>query len=197
MRVIAGSAKGRRLGVPRGLAVRPSGSRLRESAFGLLEHRGAVRGARVLDLFAGSGALGIEALSRGAQSLTAVEQDRAVARLLAENLGRCGLAGRARVIVGALPAALAGLGGEPTFDLVLLDPPYDSGLAAPTLHALALHGLLDADALVLIEHRHGTTLEWPAGHALELERRLGDSALTLLRVAAERDPSGVEAHGIH
>src|SRR5690554_791748 len=99
MRVIAGTAKGRRLRVPPGLRVRPSGARLRESAFGILEHRGAIEGARVLDLFAGTGALGIEALSRGARELVAVEHDRDVARILQANLQQTGVADRARVLV--------------------------------------------------------------------------------------------------
>ena len=109
MRVIAGTAKGRRLRVPAGLHVRPSGARLRESAFGILEHRGAIEGARVLDLFAGTGALGIEALSRGARALVAVEQDRSVAALLRENVAHAGFADRSEISVQPVLGALARL----------------------------------------------------------------------------------------
>ena len=138
MRVIAGTAKGRRLRVPAGLHVRPSGARLRESAFGILEHRGAIEGARVLDLFAGTGALGIEALSRGAASLVAVEQDRSVAKLLQSNVENAGFADRTRVVVQSAERAVAQLPAGESFDLVLIDPPYREGLAQPVLERLEL-----------------------------------------------------------
>lgn len=182
MRVIAGTAKGRRLRVPPGLRVRPSSSRLRESAFGILEHRGAIAGARVLDLFAGTGALGIEALSRGAASLVAVEQECSVARLLRENLEHVGLAQRARVLVEPASAAVGRL-EPPPFDLVLVDPPYRSGLAEPVLQVLTARGLVARDAYVLVEHARVEPLAWPSELTLELERPCGDSTLTLLRPA--------------
>jgi 16S rRNA (guanine(966)-N(2))-methyltransferase RsmD len=183
MRVIAGTAKGRRLRVPAGLHVRPSGARLRESAFGILEHRGAIAGARVLDLFAGTGALGIEALSRGARSLVAVEQDRGVAALLRDNLAHAGFAGAAQVKVEPVLAALRRLSAGEPFDLVLVDPPYRAGLVAPVLEMLADRSLVAPGGFVLIEHACREHVSWPTRLTLELERPCGDSTITLLRAA--------------
>ena len=197
MRVIAGTAKGRRLRVPAGLHVRPSGARLRESAFGILEHRGAIEGARVLDLFAGTGALGIEALSRGARSLVAVEQDRGVAKLLQSNVEHAGFAGRARVIVQPAERAVAQLPAGGTFDLVLIDPPYREGLAQPVLERLAERALVTPDGLVLVEHARVESLVWPETWELELERRFGDSTITLLRAAQPDHRSEVPTHAHH
>lgn len=197
MRVIAGTAKGRRLRVPAGLHVRPSGARLRESAFGILEHRGAIEGARVLDLFAGTGALGIEALSRGARSLVAVEQDRGVAKLLQSNVEHAGFAGRARVIVQPAERAVAQLPAGESFDLVLIDPPYREGLAQPVLERLAERALVTPDGLVLVEHARVESLVWPETWELELERRFGDSTITLLRAAQPDHRSEVPTHAHH
>lgn len=197
MRVIAGSAKGRRLRVPAGLHVRPSGARLRESAFGILEHRGAIEGAHVLDLFAGTGALGIEALSRGAASLVAVEQDRAVAQLLASNVEHAGFADRTRVVVQPAERAVAQMPATPTFDLVLVDPPYREGLSQPVLERLAERGLVRHAGLVLIEHARMEALAWPEIWELELERRFGDSTITLLRATQPDHRSEVATHAHH
>lgn len=197
MRVIAGSAKGRRLRVPAGLHVRPSGARLRESAFGILEHRGAIEDAHVLDLFAGTGALGIEALSRGAASLVAVERDRSVAKLLAENVEHAGFAGHTRVVVQPAERAVAQMPAIPTFDLVLIDPPYREGLAQPVLERLAERGLVKPDGLVLIEHARVESLTWPETWELELERRFGDSTITLLRATQPDHRSEVPTHAHH
>ena len=197
MRVIAGTAKGRKLRVPAGLHVRPSGARLRESAFGILEHRGAIDGARVLDLFAGTGALGIEALSRGATSLVAVEQDRAVAKLLQANVEHAGFAARTRVVVQPAQRAVAQLPDGDSFDLVLVDPPYREGLAQPVLERLAERGLVRPDGLVLVEHARVESLAWPETWELELERRFGDSTITLLRAAQPDHRSEVPTHAHH
>jgi len=182
MRVIAGTAKGRRLRVPAGLHVRPSGARLRESAFAILEHRGAIEGARVLDLFAGTGALGIEALSRGAATLVAVEKDRSVASLLQSNVEHAGFADRTRVIAQPAERALAQLPAGEAFHLVLADPPYREGLAQPVLERLAERSLVAPGGFVLVERARGETLVWPENWELELDRRFGDSTITLLRM---------------
>jgi len=194
MRVIAGTAKGRRLRVPAGLHVRPSGARLRESAFGILEHRGAISGARVLDLFAGTGALGIEALSRGAVTLVAVEQDRSVARLLQANVEHVGFGPQTQVVIQPVLRALEHLPAAPAFDLVLVDPPYREGLVAPVLEVLAARALVAPDGFVLIEHARAETLSWPPTLALELERPCGDSTITLLRTAQPDQRLEVPAH---
>jgi 16S rRNA (guanine966-N2)-methyltransferase len=180
MRVIAGEAKGRRLQVPRGRAVRPSGAKWRESAFGIVEHRMPIAGARVLDLYAGSGALGIEALSRGARSVVAVEQDRATARILADNAAACGLAERLELLVEPVRGALRRLSGR-EFDLVLLDPPYESGEVDAVLADLSERGLVALDGLVVVEHGRRDVVTAPPSLPVELERRYGDSLLTLLR----------------
>ena len=182
MRLIAGEARGRRLNVPRGLQVRPSGARLRESAFGILDHRDAISGARVLDLFAGIGALGLEALSRVAAHLTAVEKERDVARVLMENVAHCRFQDRVQVHVEPARAALARMAGnQAPFGLVLVDPPYRQGLIPEALDDLLRFHMLADGGRVLIEHARDETVETPAGYDVELTRRCGDSLLSLLR----------------
>jgi 16S rRNA (guanine966-N2)-methyltransferase len=122
MRVIAGEARGRRLVAPPGYDVRPTSDRVREATFNALWSMGAIEGATVLDLFAGTGALGIEAISRGARHVTFVERDRAARAAIEENLERCGFADRATVIPGDALTLVRSI--EPV-DLALLDPPYD------------------------------------------------------------------------
>jgi 16S rRNA (guanine966-N2)-methyltransferase len=181
MRVIAGEAKGRTLRVPRGLKVRPSASRLRESLFGMLESRGAVAGARVLDLFAGSGGLGIEALSRSASALVAVEQDREVARTLLANLEACGFASRAEVLVQPVARVGSTLRDRGPFDLVLIDPPYRSDGAAEAMSVIAGAGVLAAGAWIVVETARGASVGAPEGIACVAERSYGDSQITLLQ----------------
>lgn len=182
MRLIAGEAKGRRLQVPRGLRVRPSAARLRESAFGILDHRDAISGRRVLDLFAGTGALGLEALSRGAAHVTAVEKARDVARVLAENAEACGFGDRVSVVAGPVEGALRRLSGEAApFDLVFVDPPYRQGLIPEVLRDLLAFGLVASGGRVLLEQARDELPARTEGYEVEVERRLGDSRLTLLR----------------
>jgi 16S rRNA (guanine966-N2)-methyltransferase len=126
MRVIAGTARGRRLVAPPGPATRPTGDRVREATFNALGSLGALDGAVVLDLFAGSGALGIEALSRGAARCTFVDVDRAARQAVATNLATCGFADRATVVASPAERHVADLVRDGTVaDLALLDPPYD------------------------------------------------------------------------
>lgn len=122
MRVVAGTARGRRLVTPPGTDVRPTTDRVREAVFNALGSLGAIEGARVLDLFAGSGALGIEALSRGASHATFVERDRRARVTIEANVATTGLADRASISAGDAVQALARTAEQ--FDLVLLDPPY-------------------------------------------------------------------------
>jgi 16S rRNA (guanine(966)-N(2))-methyltransferase RsmD len=155
MRIIAGLAKGCRLRSLRGQALRPTAERVRESVFDALGER--VLGARFLDLYAGAGAVGLEALSRGAKETVFVESHRPAARLVAENAGRCRLSGSARVMALAAARALTRLEAEGrAFDLAFVDPPYGTGEAARALAALAARpGLLAVGALVLCQHsRH-------------------------------------------
>lgn len=123
MRVISGSARGRRLVAPEGRATRPTHDRVREATFNALWSMGALDGAAVLDLFAGSGALGIEALSRGADRATFVDHDRAAVRAIEANLATCGLAERATVVPSGVDRFLATT--DQRWDLALVDPPYE------------------------------------------------------------------------
>jgi len=131
MRIIAGSLKGRRLKTPTWAGLRPTSDKLRETLFNILAPR--VAGARVLDGYAGTGALGIEALSRGAASVTFVERDRRAQGLIEENLARCGVTGGYAIIRASVARALDDL-GEASFDIMIFDPPYggqpDDDLAA-------------------------------------------------------------------
>jgi 16S rRNA (guanine966-N2)-methyltransferase len=151
----------------------------------MLEHRGTLAGARVLDLFAGSGGLGIEALSRGAASLVAVEQARLVARVLVANLEECGFSDRAEVLVLPVASAGARLRARGPFDLVLIDPPYRSGAMRDALHIVVAAGILGEDALVVAETSRGEDLDEIPGLVRVTARPCGDSQITLLR-AEER-----------
>lgn len=122
MRVVAGSLRGRPIVSPPGDNTRPTTDRAREAVFNALHSLGAVEGAVVADLFAGSGALGIEALSRGAESCVFVERDRRALEAIRTNIDKLGLPGRARVLAGDVSSNLGSLRG---LDLVLIDPPYD------------------------------------------------------------------------
>ncbi len=176
-RIIAGRYRGRRLEVPAGQAVRPSAERLREALFSMLAHRQALAGARFLDLFAGSGAVGLEAVSRGAAELVLVEADRAAAAAIRRNIAKLGLGDAARLLAGdatRLPRATA------PFDIVYLDPPYHSGLALPALASLVAGGWLADDAVVVVELAAREPFAAPAGFAFEAERRYGAGRIVLL-----------------
>jgi 16S rRNA (guanine966-N2)-methyltransferase len=185
MRVIAGTAKGRRLKGPRGERTRPTSDRAKEALFSSLQPE--LPGASVIDLFAGSGALGIEALSRGAAHVTFVERHDRTVRLLDENLARTDLRHRATILSVDVLSALNSPAGRP-FDVALLDPPY--GLAADelgeVLTALAPH--LAAGAVVTIErNRRSVEPAWPPSVRSDRERRYGDTVIHVGRVDAEED----------
>ncbi len=181
MRIIGGAWRGRRLAqLGRGDAgahLRPTSDRVRESLFNVLQSRFAERieGARVLDLFAGTGALGLEALSRGAATATFVENGRTALRLLRENIALCGAEGRARVIArdarrpGPAPAAQ---------DLVFLDPPYAKGLGEAALAVALREGWLAREALVIWEE--SAPVVPPEGLVVLDERRHGDTVIRIL-----------------
>jgi 16S rRNA (guanine966-N2)-methyltransferase len=182
MRVIGGADRGRRLRAPRGLRTRPTADRVREALFDILGP--GVAGMRVLDLFAGTGAVGIEALSRGAARAVFVERNRDALRALRSNLAALRLSReQARVIAGdVLPALPVLAASEPAFDLVFLDPPFTGNLAPRALAALAVGPLLHADTRVVVQHSTHSALPLPAGLASDRHaRRFGESALTFLR----------------
>jgi 16S rRNA (guanine966-N2)-methyltransferase len=186
-RIIAGRHRGRRLEVPAGLTVRPSAERLREALFSILEHRDPpLLGARFLDLFAGSGAVGLEALSRGAARLVLVEADRTAASALRRNVEKLGETERARLITGdatRLPRA-----AEP-FDIVYLDPPYAGDLAGAALASLRAGGWLAPAALVVVELAAKASFAPPRGFMTEEARRYGAGRIVLLRQAADPEPA--------
>ncbi|APE31211.1 16S rRNA (guanine(966)-N(2))-methyltransferase RsmD [Halomonas aestuarii] len=170
LRLIGGEYRRRRLPVPDHPGLRPTPDRVRETLFNWLA--AATPGARVLDLFAGTGALGLEALSRGAREAVFVERDPRVARQLAENLETLGATGRSQLVTAEAQAFLAG--APSPFSLVFLDPPFHQGLAAPCCAALEAGWLAD-DAMVYLETESTLDPEVPAGWTLQREVRAGDS----------------------
>ena len=183
-RIISGTAGGRRLSTPTGSDTRPTADRVREGLFSRLEHLGVVTGARVLDLYAGSGALGLEAASRGARRVVLVEADRNAAAVARANAQALGLADRVVVRVDTVERHLLGRPDEP-FGLVVADPPYALGEArlADVLALLVTHEWLGAEAVVVVE-RSGRSGEphWPAGLVAAGERRYGDTKVWFAEV---------------
>lgn len=187
MRVISGKFGGRRLPAGVGPTTRPTSDRVREALGSLLEARGALEDAQVLDLFAGTGALGIEALSRGARGLVAVELDARALRGIEQNLAALGASGEAhalRLDLLKAPAraarTLAGLPAAP-FRLVLADPPYrELARLGPLLDALARSEACTPEALFVVEHARGSELPATTALAPVANYSYGDSALTLL-----------------
>ncbi len=172
-RVISGTARGRRLQVPDGTTTRPTADRAREGLFSSLLSLLDLEGVRVLDLYSGSGALGLEALSRGAGSATLVESGAAAVAVLRANVETLGLSG-AHVLAQPVEAFLA-VDPEPRYDLALLDPPYDLDVA-PVL--ALLHPWLAPDAVVMVERsRRDPDLAWPAGYEPVRSRRYGEATL--------------------
>jgi len=174
MRVIAGSLKGRRLAPVKGL-IRPTGAKVREAIFDILG--GAVADARVLDLFAGTGALGIEALSRGAQEAVFVEDHPESLKVLRRNLAHLDLEAQSRVLPVTVLSALKKLAvQDKKFDLAFLDPPYGGEKAAAALQALAAAGIMAAASWVVVEHGRRDQLPEAAGKLQRRElRRYGDT----------------------
>jgi 16S rRNA (guanine966-N2)-methyltransferase len=175
MRVISGTARGRKLVAPEGSTTRPTPDRVREATFNALGSLHAVAGARVLDLFAGSGALGIEALSRGAAHVTFVDRDRAAIRAVNANLATCGLGDAATVVTAEAVRYLAGTSER--WDLALLDPPYAHDRDA----WLDLLDVLPSDLAVLESDRE---LEGPFGWDVLRAKRYGSTVVTIV----ERHP---------
>lgn len=176
--MVGGELRGRRIRVPdRG--VRPTSDRTREAVFDILGPA-VVQGARVLDLYAGTGALGIEALSRGASFADFAEGRRAVARRLEENLRELGLASRSRVHVADLEAA-AGPPAAGPWRLVFLDPPYAGDAGARWLRALAAMSWSEEGGLVVYERRKGTDCIAPEGLTLATERNYAETTVAFFR----------------
>jgi 16S rRNA (guanine966-N2)-methyltransferase len=182
MRIVAGSLKGRLLRRPEGMAIRPTSDRLRESLFDVLAHRygDPIQNARVIDLFAGTGALGLEALSRGAAFTLFVDDAVEARALLRANIDQLALGGKSKIFrrnatrLGAAPA------GGP-FSVAFLDPPYRMGLAEDALVSLRNGAWLKPDALAVIEEAADRPLQIPAGFATMEVRRYGDTQIVIAR----------------
>ena len=178
-RIIGGQAGGRRLQTPSGAATRPTSDRVREALFSSVESWcGSLSGLRFLDLYAGSGAVGLEAWSRGAGAVTLVESDRRTAALVAANARAIGFA-RAEVVPAAVATAL-GRRPSAAYDVVFLDPPYplDDASVAADLQALVDHAWLAPGALVVVERSvRSPEPAWPDGIGLDRRRPYGETVL--------------------
>ncbi len=183
MRIVAGTHRGRRIAAPAGTATRPTADRVREALFSIL---GPIEGVDVLDLFAGSGALGLEALSRGAASATLVERARPALACIRANVATLGVDDRARVVAGDWRAALAAeRAAGRVFGLCLCDPPYSlTDRVVAQLGAL-LEPLVVAPGIVVIEHSAARPPPEPSGLEIvsRTDRTYGDTALSVMRVA--------------
>ncbi len=179
-RIISGVAGGLRLRTPTGSSTRPTSDRVREALFSRLEHRGLLDGTRVLDLYAGSGALGLEAASRGASHVVLVESQRGAVAVIRANIETVGLPG-VRLVAETVERALSG--GPPDgipSDLVILDPPYDLGedALAGVLAALVERGWLGSESFVVVERStRSPQPRWPGGLELSGEKRYGETAV--------------------
>jgi 16S rRNA (guanine(966)-N(2))-methyltransferase RsmD len=181
VRVIAGRFKGRRLKAPSWDGIRPTSDKLRETLFNVLSPR--VDGARVVDGFAGTGAVGIEALSRGAAHVTFIERDRRAAALVAANLQLCGQQRGYTIECGEVAMVLRRQPSDASFDLILLDPPYDieSSAVKTTLEAAAR--CITPDGLIVMERATRRTPDVPPALSHVRDITSGDSTLTILRRA--------------
>ena len=178
VRIVGGQYRGKKLDVPAGNQVRPTTDRVRESLFNILDHRfeRPCDGARVLDLFAGAGTLGLEAGSRGASHVTFVERDVAVLKTLTSNVKKISVP--TQIMSKSVTAYLKG--PVSTFDLVFMDPPYDKGLIAPALTSLTTRSWLSPQALVCLEYPRGVNPAMPDGLALVMSRTYGGTVVSIL-----------------
>lgn len=183
MRIIAGEFRGRPLKAPKGLLTRPTTDRVRESLFSTLTSLlgPGLDEAVVLDAFAGSGALGLEALSRGASRVVLVEQDRHALQALTHNVSTLRVGDRAQVVKGDVFSLLSrGVLPQP-YSLLLLDPPYklDTGKTSELLETLAARGGIEHEAVVSWEHGASHTVSWPEGFEAVAEKKYGDTRLSI------------------
>ena len=177
MRIIAGEWRGRRLQSPAGTSTRPTADRTRETLFSMLASRlGSFDGLRVADLYAGSGALGLEALSRGAAHATFVENDAAAVRAIKANAAILGANDRVEV----RPLSAAKLATAQPFDLIFADPPYAAGSGASVVEAVASAGWLGPGGWLAIETARGDPVD-PGAWTIDAERQVGRTRLTLIR----------------
>ncbi len=198
MRIITGTARGHRLKAPPGLETRPTADRVKESMFSIL--RDKVNGAHVLDIFAGTGALGLEALSRGGAAAAFVDQSAASVRVIRENAAHTRLSDRARIIRSDVWTALDKFSkqGE-KFDLAFCDPPYRKGMAQRALRFFCEHALLAERGVLVIEHEKGDVLALPQSGFLRWARSesYGATAVSFYQVSSQSDRKAEESEDAH
>lgn len=183
MRVITGSAKGHKLKAPKGLSTRPMLDRVKEALFSVLAGYGPIRG-RVLDLYAGTGSLGIECLSRGAAWADFVEQTAHVCRIIRDNLEHTKLIDRARVYRMQVARYLAVARPEEKYAIIVMDPPYADPAIEDTIRAVEASGLLASEGLLIVGHSPRVVLSDSYGRLQRLKfRRLGDSCFSIYELA--------------
>lgn len=187
MRVIGGNVKGRRLKVPKGRKLRPTAARVKEALFNILPHD--LSGLRALDLFAGTGNIAIEALSRGAAAATLVEASAQAGRVIRDNLNRLGIADRCLLLGMPADRALSSLERQhETFDLIFIDPPYGQQLVERTLTIIAQSSLLRDPGVIVAEHSVRDQVGDRYGDlVLRDRRRYGDTLLSFFRW--QREPN--------
>jgi 16S rRNA (guanine966-N2)-methyltransferase len=185
MRIVGGQHRGRTLVAPRSRDIRPTSDRLRESLFNILAHGydDPITGARVLDLFAGTGALGLEAMSRGAAFVLLVDDGAEARALIRENVEALGLGGATRVFRRDA-TKLGDVHPNEPFSLVLLDPPYGRGLAGQALASARTGGWLTRDALIVVEEAADAAFAAPEGFTEIERRRYDDTEIVFLNTAA-------------
>ena len=181
MRIVAGRFKSLGLASPKSRDIRPTSDRLRETVFNILEHGFGMTfdGSRVLDLFAGTGALGLEALSRGASAAVFIDTSVEARGLLRQNIEKTGTGGIAKVFRRDC-TRLGAAGTLAPFDLCFADPPYNKGLGVPALASAAEGGWLVEDALCVLEEAANAETELPVGFTMEDERVIGESSIRFL-----------------
>ncbi len=185
MRIVAGEKRGTNIMSPKGTDTRPTLERVRESLFGILQYD--IPDAQVLDLFGGSGALGLEAVSRGAAHALINDSSREAARVIEANIKKLGFEDRVSLMNGDCIICIkrcAAAGRR--FDVVFLDPPYKSGLIKASMEALAATGTLNRGFVIAAEHASNMTLETPSGFVLRDMRRYGEAAISFFAEAEEK-----------
>jgi len=187
MRIIAGTLKGRRLVTPKGASLRPTSDRVKESMFNILGAK--VDGGVVLDLFAGTGNLGIEALSRGARRVVFIENSQEALGIVRRNLQECRMQEQSEVLPKDVDRAIGQLQAKgERFDLIFMDPPYEKGLIKRTLNRLKTEKVYHNDSVLVVEHTRREPLpELLGSWNLIRQRRIGDTVLSFLTPGTERD----------
>jgi 16S rRNA (guanine966-N2)-methyltransferase len=185
MRIISGTSRGRRLTTPKGHALRPTSDRVKESIFNILGDD--VEGKMVLDLFAGTGNLGIEALSRGAKSTCFVEKATVASKMIRKNLLQCGFSGQAEVLPIEVNRSITLLEARgASFDLILMDPPYEKEWIQRTLVKLNNHNIYHEGSILVIEHSRREPLPQKTGRwAIIKQRMIGDTIISFLQATPQ------------